>query len=165
MAFVKNDDVDALRNLFEVSETRAGTMQAHYNNALRISAMHGSIHCLNYILASGQANILDPGRGSIKIPLHYALEQEDMDCALMLLQATDILDFYDPAGQLLFGEKPDRPIDVIDRMEDDTKKLIIVDAIEKLLMVHYGVNTNQAQRDEIDKMFQSMYLEKVLLSF
>jgi hypothetical protein len=161
MRHVREDDVMGLKLLLTPTQH---VHQEYFHHALRLSAQCGAIQCLNYILSTGLANILEPERHSKKIALHYALEQEHLDCAIALLRATDMLDFFDPAGQLLFGEEPNRPIDVIDRMDDDIKKFNIVESIQSVLRGYHGVNSDQKQQDEIATFFQDLCLEKLYFS-
>lgn len=157
---VKLDDAKGLMKFLK-SDKKEYILHEYYNYALRLSAMQGSIHCLNHILSTRKVDIFDTDPQTKKIALHYALNRGHMGCILALLRATDVLDFYDPAGQLLFGEKPDRPIDVIKAMNDELKKFEIAYGIEDVLMSYHGINTGRKQRDEINVFLHGIYLDKL----
>ncbi len=79
--------------------------------ALRVSSV-GYLDCLRMLLKKG-ANPMSAGPKPGKIALHYAIEHCFPEGIQALLSQKNATDQCNPCKQLLFGEKPSRPIDCI----------------------------------------------------
>jgi hypothetical protein len=160
---VRKDDAEQLQD-FITNLAKAPDVEL-YNRALLVAAEGGCIQCLTYLLSAGLPNILSPGAQTSKIALHFAFERADIQCIKALLLATDINDFYAPADQLLFGDKPNRPIDAITLIDDMAVQREILQLIESILESPKGNNTSKIQRQEIESFINETRAYFLLLLF
>jgi hypothetical protein len=92
------------------------------DTVLRQAAGYGATNLLRYLVGEHEirpaTNLLSTGPISKKTALHQAIERGQVECVDILLHAK--LNDVGPAPvqQLLFGEKPKRPLDSLMRLKD-----------------------------------------------
>lgn len=154
LSYVKEDNFVKLGALLKRYKG-VENISDHYAYALRIAAC-GSMHCLAFLINTGYANIMAPGKSG-KIALHYAIEQNKPECVKALLNAKDPHGYYCPANQLLFGEEPERPIDYLRRFDRTAMIEIIRDVMEGPL--GQSEKTLEEQREEIQLILMGLELQ------
>lgn len=129
----------------------------HYNYALRVSAAYGADRCIAALTATRIPNVLGKGPKSGKIPLHHAIEAGQTVCVRQLLTTTSTHDYFIPAVQLLLGDKPNRPIDLIANIQDEPKKAKIRDIILEVLSDRYGQDVKPEDQYEIESTLRNLF--------
>ncbi|CDZ78553.1 hypothetical protein BN59_02863 [Legionella massiliensis] len=161
LGHLQKDNAVLLEHLLKQSEHAPGILE-DYNYALRVAA-NGAIRCLTHLLSTRIPDIMDPGPKSGRIALDYAIENGHPSCVAALLKAKNTLDFYNPAGQLLYGKSPNRPIDKLQTLaEKDDEKAA---SIRKIILDVFkgpegrGSLTSERQVSEIKQIIAKQQVQ------
>lgn len=147
LACLRTDDITKLTTLMQQLEFSPGS--AHRGYALRVAATGDAFKCLSFLLRHRTDTITEAGPTSGKIALHGAITNGNARCVKALLHAVNAMDYYDPAGQLLFGDKPNRPIDQIGKIQDEAKKVEVIAVITHAVNGKPGQECSAEQCQEI----------------
>ena len=147
LACMRTDDITKFTTLMQQLDLLPGS--AHPGYALRAAAADDAFKCLGFLLRYRTNMITEAGPTSGRIALHWAITKSSARCVKALLNAVNAMDYYDPAGQLLFGDKPNRPIDQIVKIQDEAKKVEVIATITHAVNGKPGQECSAEQRQEI----------------
>lgn len=163
ISMVRGNDIAKFRLLMASSRF---INVADLNFILRYAASLGSTEFLEQLCKPvphfSNADILSPSNLNNKIALHGAIENGHVDCVRILLNSSGPLcGRLAPVTQLLFGEKPRRPIDSLKRLENKQVCLEICALIlEKKLVDRY--RDDPESREEVETMVKQIQSEAQL---
>ncbi|MCX7114815.1 MAG: hypothetical protein NTW08_02735 [Gammaproteobacteria bacterium] len=152
------DDVGKLTTIIAQADLQPqGSKNRAY--ALRVAATGGALHCLQFLVKHRTDTLTMPGPTSGKIALHGAIENARFSCVSALLNAADASDYFIPAEQLLFGTKPNRPIDFISKIQDPTTRMEMIDLIDNLVFFQHAQDCQKSGRPEINSVLETLRAE------
>ncbi len=159
---LREDKVEQFKEVFRVGSVNSTKMKLEdVDYALRVAAGGGAEKCLQFLTSKRYADLL--GKTSQgKTPLILAMEAQNADkpqktkLIELLLKGINggsgsLYDCYIPYQQLLFGEKPNRPIDLWSAMPEGEVKAKIKSIIEEVMDGEWGsgVASSSEQKEAI----------------
>lgn len=149
---VKKDDHVNLKHTLD-SFVYHPQIRSLYSYALRVAACGNKTQCLQYLIKSRCANILEQAPNTKKIALHFAIEKAHLDAIQSLLWVTDSADFFAPCRQLLIGELGFRPIDLLINHPNADEKRSMINII---LEVINNPRMNDLNMSDFDLIYREL---------
>lgn len=165
MDMVRKDDSKKLHSFIHNLSLSDGVLE-DINYVLRNAAHFGAVSCLEVLCGPYPkrpvADIFSTGKITNKIAMHAAIKAGHANCVTVLLNTMNNHDGRMPVAQLMHGASPNRPIDELKNLIDNSKFYKVCAAIlANGLNDYYESDNSQAQREEVIEIVEQLKQERL----